>query len=125
MKLPMLPPRTVIEIIRYRVRRGGFRDVEELKDIPGITDEIYRVIRPFLMVYTEEEKEVMKGDLRITQKLTMPFSDKQFESPENFHNPEYIFCHEKRRMGAGLQLGEFSQVLPCEQLSLREELSGF
>jgi len=104
MKLPMLPPRVVVEIIRYRVRRGGFRDVEELKDIPGITDEIYRVIRPFLTVYTEEEKEVMKGDLRITQKLSMPFSDKQVESPENFHNPEYHLARLRFFYGTNMEI---------------------
>ncbi len=91
MKLPMLSARLVIEIIRYRVRRGGFREVEELKDVPGMTDGIYKVIRPFLTVYLEEEKEVLRGDFRLTHRLKMPFTDKQIESPSNFHNPEYIF----------------------------------
>lgn len=104
MKLPMLPPRVVVEIVRYRVRRGGFRDVEELKDVPGVTDAIYRVIRPFLTVYTAEEKEVMRGDLRIKQKLAMPFSDKQIDSPENFHNPEYQLSRLRFFYGTNMEI---------------------
>ena len=90
LKLPLLTPRLVIAIIRYRVHHKGFREVEELKDVPGITNEIYRVIRPFLTVYTEAEKESTRGELRLTQRLELPFSDKQIESPENFHHPEYL-----------------------------------
>lgn len=104
MKLPMLPPSVVVEIIRHRVRRGGFRDVEELRDVAGMTDEIYRMIRPFLMVYTEEEKEVLKGDLRITQRLTMPFADKQVETPSNFHNPEYQLARLRYFYGNNMEL---------------------
>lgn len=104
MKLPMLPPGVVVEIIRHRVRRGGFRDVEELKDVSGMTDEIYRMIRPFLTVYTEEEKEILKGDLRITQKLTMPFSDKQVEAPSNFHNPESQLARLRYFYGTNMEL---------------------
>ncbi|MBU3955158.1 helix-hairpin-helix domain-containing protein, partial [bacterium] len=103
MKLP-IPPQVVVEIIRYRVRRGGFREVEELKDVPGMTDAIYRVIRPFLTVYTEEEKEIMKGDLRITQRLTAPFSDKQFEAPENFHYPEYMMSRLRFFYGTNMEI---------------------
>jgi len=91
MKLPMLIPSIAVEIIRYRMRRGEFREVAELMDVPGMTDEIYRVIIPFLTVYRKEEIEVVKGDLRITQKLETPFKDKHEAAPSNFHHPEYLY----------------------------------
>ena len=91
MKLPLLTPQLVVEIIRFRVKRGAFREIEELKDVPGVTDEIYRAIRPFLTVYIEEEKERIKGDVRITQRMNLPSTDKKMNAPSNFHHPEYLF----------------------------------
>ncbi|MCD6412595.1 MAG: helix-hairpin-helix domain-containing protein, partial [Elusimicrobia bacterium] len=104
LKLPMLTPRLVIGIIRYRVHHKGFRDVEELKDVPGITDEIYKIIRPFLTVYTEQEKESTRGELRLTQRLELPSSDKKIESPENFHHPEYLMSRLRFFYGDSMEI---------------------
>ncbi|MFH1352367.1 MAG: helix-hairpin-helix domain-containing protein [bacterium] len=91
LKLPMLTPVLAVEIVRYRVRRGEFREVAELMDIPGMTDEIYRVIIPFLTVFRKKEIEMVKGDLRLTQSYDTPFKDKQAEANANFHHPEYLY----------------------------------
>jgi len=91
LKLPMLTPALAVEIVRYRVRRGGFREVEELMDVPGMTDEIYKVIIPFLTVFRKKEVEVVKGDIRLTQSYAIPFKDKQAAADANFHHPEYLY----------------------------------
>ena len=91
MKLPLLTPPVIINIIRERVRRGGFRSVEDLKDVPGMTKEMFRAISPFVTVYVAEELERLRGEMRITHRLSRPFTDKQREYPVIFHHPEYIF----------------------------------
>ncbi len=43
-------PNLAKAIVEERGRRGGFRDIEELKGIPGIGPKLYAKIRPYLTV---------------------------------------------------------------------------
>ncbi len=46
--VPRIGPVLARRIIEYRERRGGFRSLEQLKEIKGIGDNTYRKICPYL-----------------------------------------------------------------------------
>ena len=48
MRLPQIGEKTAEHIIEYRESQGGFRSLEELKNIEGIGDKTYERIGPFL-----------------------------------------------------------------------------
>ena len=48
MRLPQIGEKTAEHIIEYRESQGGFRSLEELKNIEGIGDKTYERIVPFL-----------------------------------------------------------------------------
>jgi competence protein ComEA len=57
--LPGIGPVLAGRIIQFRERRGGFRRIEELLAIPGISEARWQVLRELVVV--EEVKEVEPG----------------------------------------------------------------
>jgi competence ComEA-like helix-hairpin-helix protein len=50
LQLPGVGPRTADRILEERTRRGGFRSIEELGDVPGIGDVTLERLREYLTV---------------------------------------------------------------------------
>ncbi|MFY7653142.1 MAG: ComEA family DNA-binding protein [Chitinophagaceae bacterium] len=57
-KLPGLPYPLNYKIVQYRERLGGFLQVEQLKEVEGITDTIYQNIYPYLKLNKEEIRKI-------------------------------------------------------------------
>ncbi len=47
-KLPGVGPATAIKIIQYRQAKGGFKTIDEIKEVSGIGDKKFEAMRPFL-----------------------------------------------------------------------------
>lgn len=47
-KLPGVGPATAAKIIQYRQARGGFKTIEEIKEVSGIGEKKFAAMRPFL-----------------------------------------------------------------------------
>lgn len=55
--LPGVGPVLASRIMRFRERRGGFRRIEELLAIPGISEARWQVLRKLVVVEPEESGE--------------------------------------------------------------------
>ncbi len=53
--LPFIGPRLAERMVRYRTIHGGFRDPSELRDIYGISDRVFNMIRYRVVVRDETE----------------------------------------------------------------------
>lgn len=49
-KIPHIGEKLAAKIVNYREANGGFRRVEHLMLIPGISDKRFRTIKPFVRV---------------------------------------------------------------------------
>jgi competence ComEA-like helix-hairpin-helix protein len=49
-RLPHIGPKKAAAIIEYRERRGGFRRPEQLMLVDGISDKLFRSLRPLIAV---------------------------------------------------------------------------
>ena len=47
-KLPGVGPATAAKIIQYRQARGGFKTIDEIKEVSGIGEKKFAAMRPFL-----------------------------------------------------------------------------
>ncbi len=70
LRLPFLTPQIAREIVRHRRRKGGFRSLEELKQLPGITEELYTALKPFITV--QEPAPMFSATYRVQAGLTFP-----------------------------------------------------
>jgi len=46
--IPGIGPKLAGAIVRYRDKRGGYKALSEIKDVPGIGDKTYKKIAPYL-----------------------------------------------------------------------------
>jgi competence ComEA-like helix-hairpin-helix protein len=46
--LPGIGPALAERIIAFRTKRGGYRDLNELKNVKGVGEKLYQKIRPFI-----------------------------------------------------------------------------
>lgn len=53
LKLPGIGPKTADDIIAARVGRGGFKSVEDLKEIKGISDKKLEALKKYLYIKSE------------------------------------------------------------------------
>ncbi len=58
-EFPWITPILGLKIIKYRDKKGGFEKLSELKKVPGMTDEIYNKLKPFVTV--KKEFIIVKG----------------------------------------------------------------
>jgi hypothetical protein len=65
-RIPFLTLNTVIKIIEYRKRRGPFKELDDLLQIPGIDKALVEAISPYLMVGV---KKVEVKKIRIRARL--------------------------------------------------------
>lgn len=48
--LPGIGPVLADRIIKYRLRKGGFESLEELKNVKGVGDKVFEKILPYIML---------------------------------------------------------------------------
>jgi competence ComEA-like helix-hairpin-helix protein len=63
-QLPEVGPATARAIVRFRERNGGFRRVEELLAIRGISRRRFGLIRPHVFVRAEEASPAQSAAVR-------------------------------------------------------------
>jgi len=105
MLLPKIDNRLAREIIRYRAKRGRFRSVNELKNVKGMTDEIFSSILPYITVGVEKVQEEFHGDFRIRMGISMPYPDEYFEAERRFHHSAYNYYRIRIRYSDNIEFG--------------------
>lgn len=58
-EFPWISPILGLKIIKYRDEKQGFKEVADLKKVPGMTDDVFNQLKPFVTV--EKEFVVVKG----------------------------------------------------------------
>ena len=56
-QLPGIGPVLAERIVEFREKRGGFRRVEELLAVPGISERRWQVLRPLIEVIEADPKD--------------------------------------------------------------------
>ncbi len=69
LRIPFLTPRMAREIVRQR-RKRGFRTLEDLKRLPGMSDELFQALKPFVTVSPPPAR--FKLTYRLQAGLTLP-----------------------------------------------------
>jgi hypothetical protein len=104
LKLPLIDSRLARAIILYRQQRE-FTDVGEIKNVPGITDEIFEGIAPYIKVEPKGIPMALQGDLRLRMMLAKPDSEAYFNADPKFQNPPYLYNRTRLRYGSQYEVG--------------------
>ena len=65
---PRISPKIAKNIVAYRKKYGGFKKVEEFKEVAGVGEETYKILRPFLTLSGKTGLKINVGD-RKTKEL--------------------------------------------------------
>ena len=90
LNLPVIDSRLARAIILYREKRG-FAEVEELRDVPGMSDEIFAEIAPYIKVEPIGVALPLQGDFRWRMKMAKPDSEVYLNADPKFQNPPYVY----------------------------------
>jgi len=104
LKLPLIDGRLAKAIISYREKRR-FKDVRELGEAAGLTDEIYERIVPYVKVEPVKLSPSLKGDFRWRMEVAKPDSEDYLNAPSKFQNPPYLYNRTRLRYGSNLEAG--------------------
>jgi hypothetical protein len=104
LKLPLIDSRLARAIIIYREQRG-FTDVEEVKDVPGMSNEIFEGIAPYVRVEPKGIPVALHGDFRWRIKLDKPDSEAYFDADPKFQNTAYLYNRTRLRYGSHYEAG--------------------
>ena len=75
--LPGIGPVLSARIIRYRNLLGGFYDVEQLKEVYGLSEDTYSIIVGRVMVDTSLVQRVSVNSAEYATLLRMPYLEKE------------------------------------------------
>lgn len=73
-----ITPELAKSIIKARTKSGGFKKIEELKQVDGMTDEIFDLITPYITIDTPKSKSDFSTELR--QRLQGELPEEQIDS---------------------------------------------
>jgi DNA uptake protein ComE-like DNA-binding protein len=75
-RLPAIGPVLARRIIRYRNLLGGFLSVSQLKEVYGLSDSAYKIIKPWLKADTSLVRKVKLSSVEFKQLSRFPYLDK-------------------------------------------------
>lgn len=75
--LPMIGPSFANRIIKYRYRLGGFYNKEQLREIYGLTEDIYHTISPYIYVDIFEIKKININKASYVEMIQHPYLSKE------------------------------------------------
>ncbi|MFH1541412.1 MAG: helix-hairpin-helix domain-containing protein [Elusimicrobiota bacterium] len=79
--IPYMTAQLATKILKYR-KKQSFFDVEDIKNVQGVTSEFYEQIKPYITVKKLKTKNVLSGDIKLRCKATRPVSS----TPDNYYN---------------------------------------
>ena len=99
--LPWLSSTQSRRIVQFRQTRGGFRSLDELLNVPGLTPEFLDILRPFLTVQRSEEMGLhLNGRQRFFSKLNgQENNTKYLGSSQKLYNRLDTFLGQSVRLG--------------------------
>ncbi|PKN01690.1 MAG: hypothetical protein CVU77_04055 [Elusimicrobia bacterium HGW-Elusimicrobia-1] len=95
------------DAILLRRRQEPFKNIEELRSVKGMTDEIYRGMAPYIRVLRPEEREIFAGDIRfrIGPSISVSKPDKNPSVEYPYDNPLQIYNRTRFRFGSKYEAG--------------------
>ena len=104
LKLPLIDSRLARAIILYREQRG-FTDVGEIKNVPGMSDEIFKEIASYIKVESRELPTTLHGDFRLRMKMAKPDSEAYLNADPKFQNSPYLYNRTRLKYGSYYETG--------------------
>jgi len=104
LSLPQIDARLAKAIIRYREQRR-FTDIEELKEVRGMSDGIFEEVAPYIKVEPRRIPLALHGDFRWRMKMAKPDSEAYFNAGPEFQNPPYLYNRTRLRYGNHYEIG--------------------
>ncbi|MQY53110.1 MAG: hypothetical protein GH154_01740 [Firmicutes bacterium] len=104
LKLPVIDSRLARAVILYRQQKG-FTEVEELKNVPGMSDEIFEGIAPYIKVKPIRVPVALQGDFRWRMKMAKPDSEAYLNADPKFQNPPYVYNRTRLKYGNHYEAG--------------------
>jgi len=104
LNLPQINPPLAKEIILYREQRG-FSDIEELMEVPGMSDEIFKGVARYIKLEPKRIPVPIHGDFRWRIEMAKPDSEAYLNAAPEFQNPLYLYNRTRLRYGNRCEAG--------------------
>ena len=88
MRIPFVPPSVAKEIVRYRRKHGAFREVRELLQVPGMSEELLQALEPLIQVKPKERRKeflLTRTNIYFGYPLKEGYRKGVYHSPVYFH----------------------------------------
>jgi len=104
LELPLIDSRLARAIVLYREKKE-FANIEELRDVPGMSDEIFEGLAPYIKVEPKGMVAGLQGDFRMRIKVDKPDSEAYLNAPLRYQNPPYVYNRTRLRYGSHYEAG--------------------
>lgn len=124
-----LPPFVKKNILRYRAHGGKFRKPADFRRIYGMTDSVYALVRPFLLIDYPVEKEVVEIATAKSSASLVPAKTEAVETrakPANAEAEAHVLIELNQATPEDLEkLSGIGPVLSTRIVKYRNLLGGF
>jgi len=104
LRLPLIDSRLARQIVLYR-KQKEFTEVDQLKDVRGMSDKIFEAIVPLVKVEPIGLPIALHGDFRWRTKIAKPDSEAYFKTDPKFQYPPYLYSRTRFTYGNFYEAG--------------------
>ena len=86
-QIPFLNQTLARAIVRHRHTKGKFASLNELRHVPGLSDELLEAILPYIRLKNEKQRPLIQYRVRLSRRLNQirGFEEGQYQNPNHLY----------------------------------------